>query len=154
MDNEIRQKALAYLQALINQPLCYGQKYCNTELYCFGFGDQTELISSVNRKTIGCTHFVHVLCWFKIIWKNGETRVCKYYDNTPGENFHSNIQQLLGMKVKRIGLSDKNDLWLDFGDCWVVFATFENAEESWRYFTSNSQDPHLVASDSWLEFVI
>lgn len=34
----------------------------------------------------------------------------------------------------------------------MVFATFENGEESWRYFTCNKDEPHLVASDLGLEF--
>ena len=33
-----------------------------------------------------------------------------------------------------------------------VFVTFENGEESWRFFTSNTDIPHLVASNSWLHF--
>ena len=72
--------------------------------------------------------------------------------DTPGKQFRAEIQPLLGLAVERVAVSDKNDVWLDFGDYWVVFATFENEEESWRFFASDISAPYLVASNSWLKF--
>ena len=152
METSNRQNAIAFLQTLIGQPLLYALKSPDTELYDFGFG---ELVEVVNRhgipRKIGA-HTVHALCRFQVIWKTGERRVDKYYEDTPCETFRAEIQPLLGLQVKRVALSDKNDLWLDFGDYWVVFATFENGEESWRFFTSDIALPHLVASNAWLSF--
>lgn len=140
--------ALEFLQTLVDQPLCYGLKSPNMDLYDFGFGN----LMTVQENEEVCTHVLHVICRFKVIWKNGERRVYKYTEDTPCEKFHSEIKHLIGMKVNRVALSDKNDLWLDFGDYWVVFVTFETGEESWRFFTFNMDDPHLVASNSWLRF--
>ena len=74
----------------------------------------------------------------------------RFYEDTPSEIFQKEVERLIGLCPKRVGLSDKNDLWLDFGDYWVVFATFEDGEESWRLFTPGSAEPHWVVSDSWL----
>ena len=148
----IRHSAIEFLHTLIGQPLLYAIKSRDTELYDFGFGELVEVVNRHGkRKKIG-THTLHALCRFKVIWRNGESRTDKYYEDTPCEKFRSEINRLVGLKIRRVTLSDKNDLWLDFGDYWVVFATFENGEESWRFFTSGTDEPHLVASDSWVHF--
>lgn len=153
METSIRQSAIDYLNTLIGQPLLYVLKSPDTELYDFGFGELVEVADRRGqRRKIG-THIIHALCRFKVIWRNGERRVDIYYEDTPPEEVYSKINHLVGVKVSRIGLSDKNDLWLDFGDYWMVFATFESGEESWRFFTASKSDPHLVASDNWLDFV-
>ena len=144
--------ALEFLQTLVGLPLCYGLKSPDMDLYDFGFGNMGDVMNPCGDGKGVCTHILHVICRFKVIWKNGERRINKYYEDTPFEKFHSEVKRLIGLKVRRVALSDKNDLWLDFGDCWVVFATFENGEESWRFFTSDIDAPHLVASDSWLHF--
>lgn len=144
--------ALEFLQTLVDQPLCYGIKSPNMDLYDFGFGDVISTMNLHGKVKNVCTHILHVTCRFKVIWKNGEHRVDKYYEDTSCDKFHSEIKRIIGMKVRRVALSDKNDLWLDFGDYWIVFATFENGEESWRFFVYNTEGPHLVASNSWLCF--
>lgn len=144
--------ALKFLQSLVDQPLCYGLKSPDTDLYDFGFGNIKNTTKPYRgAKEVG-TLVLHVTCRFKVIWKTREYRVDKYYEDTTCEKFHSDVKRLLGLKVRRIALSDKNDLWLDLGDYWIVFATFENGEESWRFFTSDIDAPHLIASDSWLHF--
>jgi hypothetical protein len=152
METSIRQDAVDFLHSLTEQPLLYAIKSPDTDLYDFGFGELVEVVSRRGSKRKIGTHILHAICRFKVIWKNGEHRVDKYYEDTSFEKFHAEIQHLFGLKVKRVALSDKNDLWLDFGDYWIVFATYENGEESWRFFTSNVDVPHLVASDSWLYF--
>lgn len=139
-----------FLQTLVDQPLLYAIKSPDTELYDFGFGNLVEFTNRRGKKTMIGTHILHVICRFKVIWKNGKHRVTTYYEDTPCEIFHADIQRLVGLKVRRVALSDKNDLWVDLGEYWVVFATFENGEESWRYFVSDVE-PHLIASDSWLD---
>ena len=152
METSIRQNAVDFLYSLIGKPLNYAIKSPDTELYDFGFGELVEVVNRCGKhKRIG-TQILHVICRFKVIWKKGEHRVNRYYEDTSSDEFHTEIQHLFGLKVKRVALSDKNDLWLDLGDCWVVFATFENGEESWRFFTSDVDIPHLIASDSWLYF--
>ena len=145
-------KKTEYLLALIDQPLCYGEKSPDMELYVFGFG---RLIKRENLKgqlqEVG-SYRLHVICRFKVIWRNGEHRVDIYTEDTSAEAFREGISPLIGARVKRVALSDKNDLWLDLGDWWIVFATFEGEEESWRFFTADRDASHLVASDSALSF--
>ena len=144
--------AIAFLHTLVDQPLCYGLKSPDMDIYDFGFGKVVEVFDLHGNKKRICTHILHITCRFKIIRKRGQRRVIKFYEDTPCETLHSEIKSLVGLKVRQIALSSKNDLWLDFGDYWVVFATFENREESWRFFTSDITIPHLVASDSRLDF--
>ena len=146
-------KAFDYLQILVGQPLQYALKSPDTELYDFGFGAFVAVRDYHGKDREICTHILHATCRFKVIWRNGENRVDKYYEDTPSEEFHSAIKRIVGLKVVRIGLSDKNDLWIDFGDYWIVFATFEDSEESWRFFTAYDDMPHMVVSDSFIDFV-
>lgn len=152
MEITVRERAIGFIQTLIDCPLLYAIKSPDTELYDFGFG---ELVDTLNRqgkrKKIG-THMIHALCRFKVIWKNGSRRVDRYFEDTPYEVFFSDAKRFVGLKVLQVALSDKNDLWLDLGDYWIVFATYENGEESWRLLTSNRDIPHMVASDAWLRF--
>lgn len=138
------------LERIIGQPLQYGYMNQKFGLYDFGFGDYIEIPGWNDKPRTVCPQTLHVICPFKVIWKNGEHRVDRYYEDTPSETFHIGVQCLVSRCVKRVALSDKNDLWLDFGDYWVVFVTLENGEESWRFFTPGSSLPHLVVSNSWL----
>lgn len=151
MKNETKESALEFLGILVNKPLCYGLKSPDTELYDFGFGELIKVIDRRNKEKVVANYSLHITCRFRIIKKKGDCRTNKcYYEDTPCDVFHSEIKNLVGLCVKRLALSEKNDLWLDFGDYWVVFATFEDGEESWRFFTTNTNEPHLVASDSWI----
>lgn len=145
-------EAMDYLTRLVGKPLCYGIKSPDMDLYDFGFGERVRVSSAYWGERDVCTHILHATCRFKIIKLGAEASVEIFDEDTPAERFSSRISRLVGLKVKRLALSDKNDLWLDFGDFRMVFATFENGEESWRYFTCNKDEPHLVASDLGLEF--
>ncbi len=143
---------MEYLNTLVGQPLRYGAKSPDTELYDFGFGDEIEVDSPHWGRITVCPLVLHALCRFRVISRDAERRVDTYYEDTPSEQFHQHIKHLLGFTVKRVGVSDKHDLWLDLGDYWMVFATYENGEESWRFFHYHS-DKHLVASDLWMDFL-
>ena len=58
-----------------------------------------------------------------------------------------------GLRILRTALSEKNDLWIDLGDCYFVIVTNENDEESWRIFSPGTNGPHIVATDLriWLD---
>ena len=144
---------LEFLQSLVGLSLCYGLKSPDVDLYDFGFGDTVNDMESCGETEKIYTHILHVTCKFQVVSKNGERRVDTYYGDTPCEHFHAEVKRLVGLKVRRVALSAKNDLWLDFGDYWVVFITYEDAEESWRFFTRDEKDPHLVVSDAWVQFV-
>ena len=137
-----------FLNQLLNQPLSYAIKYPDTELYGFGFGEERETDDQIMLPP----YILHVLCRFKIIYKDGSRKVQICHEDTEPKAFNKKIEPLIGLSVKRVGLSDKNDLWLDFGAYWVVFATFEDGDEAWRFFISGSDKPHLVATNEVLEF--
>lgn len=144
----LRNVAELYVQQLEGKYLCYSIKSPDTDLYDFGFSEQKE--SDLNKSDC-FWFFLHITCEFKVIRKN---QCADYYDaNTPASHFSSNMRRLIGLQVQRVTLSEKNDLWLDLGKCWVVFITFETNLESWRFFTSSSKDAHLVGSNSWLQKV-
>ena len=152
MDSYISGSAISFLQTLNNQQLCYGMKSPDTDLYDFGFGEFVEFVSRDRNTRELCTSVLHVTCRFKVIWRNKKRRILRFYEDTSHIKFHSEIQHLIGLRIQRVALSSKNDLWLDLGDCWIVFATFENGEESWRLFTLKEESPHLIASNSALVF--
>lgn len=151
MDAYIRRISLEYLNTLVGLPLIYAQKSPDTELYDFGFGKLVKAVNYGGNEREIATHILHILCRFKVIRRNCEQQVDRFLEDTPREVFNMKIKHLMGKTVKRVAISCKNDLWLDFGNHWVVFATHENSEESWRYFTSEIHDPHLVASAYWLD---
>lgn len=138
----------AFLDSIIGQKLAYAIKSPNTELYDFGFGEERE----TEDKRMLPPYILHVLCRFKIIHKEGSRKVQICHEDTTPEAFNKKIEPLIGLSVQRVGLSNKNDLWLDFGAYWVVFATFEEDDEAWRFFISGSDEPHLVATSNVLEF--
>lgn len=95
--------------------------------------------------------FIHATCRFKIINMIHKQSVNCFYENTSSELFCDAIEDSIGMEIIRIALSSKNDLWIDLGDCRIVFVTFEDNEESWRLFSSN-EEQHLVASSESILF--
>ena len=145
----LRNTAELYVQQLKDKYLCYGIKSPDIDLYDFGFSGQMEAKQNSNN----CFWYIlHITCEFKVIWKN---KCIEYYDaNTNTSQFSANIQKLIGLKVQRVTLSEKHDLWLDLGKYWVVFIAFETGLESWRFFTSSKEDAHLVVSNSWLQKVL
>ena len=145
-------EAIAYLDALVNRSLYYGKKCPDTDLYDFGFGETVKK-AGMGKRCL-CTHSIHATCYIKVLERFGERRIDLYDGKESYEEFHFKIQHLLGLKVRRVALSTKNDLWIDLGEYWVVFVTFENGEESWRFFELNNSCAHLVASDSWLDVVL
>ena len=148
-----REQALCYLENLVGQSLCYGIKSHDTELYDFGFGETKWIVDGRKRTKCINLHNLHILCDFKVIFRTENRGHKVYRSNTNHIEFEADIQNLIGFSVKRVALSDKNDLWLDFESCWVVFITHEDSEESWRYFMWGEEKPHLVVADSWQEFV-
>ena len=150
IEHDIRQESLSFLNLLIDEPLSYGIKSPDMDLYDFGFGQLLRVPTKRDLDRKVGMFALHATCRFKIIRRIREHYVQCYYEDTPAEEFHRSIKPLVGLCVKRIGLSTKNDLWLDFGDYWMVFATFENDEESWRFFAFTDDKRHLVAADSWL----
>ena len=150
--NFSKEEAHLFLEKLVNQVLLYGLKSPDTELYEFGFGELetggrlAEGNSELNK------YVLHVLCRFKVIGRGQNRQIKIYYEDTPSNEFCSEIQSLIGLKIKRVALSEKNDLWLDFGEYWIVFGTHENGEESWRFFMPNTGKNHLVVSNTWATF--
>lgn len=136
------------LREMIGCQLCYGIKSPDTELYDFGFGC---FHSDQNVKEERFPFVLHVLCPFKVI-KRSVRKYVKYYDSTTSyEQFSEDVQPLCGLKIKRIALGEENDLWIDYGEYWMVFLTYQDGEESWRLFTPYSDLPHWVASDISIE---
>ena len=145
-----RQEAEEFLRPLVGQPLRYALKSPDTELYDFSFGKPVEVTRLGIRRRIG-TYSIHALCRFKILWENSERGAEEYCENTPSEDFSIKISHLIGREIMELGLSEKNDLWLDMGDCRIVWTTYENGEESWRFLAADTNVPHLVVSNSWME---
>ena len=130
-------EASDYLQHLINQPLQYGLKSPDMDLFDIGFGEY------ININNV-CKYAIHFTYGIKLYWKNGKK---EEFDSMASHiQFNSSIKALVGAKVKRIALSEKNDLWLDMGECHMVIVTEDSAEESWRFFWPSCDRPHLIGT--------
>ena len=132
--------ATNYLNYLVGESLCYGIKSPGLNLYDFGFGNLGEA-------TEGCKYSLHIICRFKIIWKRKDRRIEKYDGETSPEEFQTKINPLLNLKVKSVVLGNKNNLHLDMGDYRIVFFTWKEEEESWRFLSFNEERYHIYASD-------
>ena len=162
-----REEALSCLRRLLGQPLLYGYKFPQwCDLYEFGFGrlvederhdDFSDLDLPKIMRDAFCeggkrAEFVlHAVCPIKVVWRGEERRVDLFDEETERETFRSVASRLAGASITRIELSDKQDLWLDLGEFWLVFVTSENEEESWRFFTADGKAAHLVASSARIE---
>lgn len=147
--NMTRDDAEKMLGCIIGQPLQYGRIYQEYGMYGLGFGPLFKVPSWNGVPKLVCPYTFHIQCQLKIIDRE-KCSAIKFMADTPPEIFTTNIMQLVCLVVKRFALSDKFDLWIDLGDYWIVFVTWEDETESWRFFTPESDDPHLVVSSSWL----
>lgn len=143
-----RAEANHVLNNLVGQPLRYGIKSPDMDLYDLGFGDDVKYVCWDGEPNEACTYAIHLTSEIHVDWKNGN--VVEYCYDTPCEEFDADIRQMIDLRVRRVALSDKNDLWLDLGRCYMIIVTHENGEESWRFFLPGSGELHLVASDLWL----
>ena len=135
-------------QQLISQPLRYGIKSPDCELYDIGFGEWVNYTDHSSKTREVCNYTIHITCRFKIIKKKGDQSTRCYFEDTPSSIFQSDIQNLIGLQVKRVTLSDKNDLWIDLDDYWIVIATFEDDLESWCFLTYDTANLYLSVSYS------
>lgn len=152
MERNGRTAANDYLAQLIGCPLRYGHKSQGCEFYDLGFGKEKTAQADQEHVSTVSQFALHVVCRFKVIWKIGDKQTKVYDEDTDTDVFSIDVKNLLGHCVQRVALSDKNDLWLDFGDFWIVFATFDDNDESWRFFLPYDPSPHFVASAFWLRF--
>ena len=136
------------IELLVGQQLRYGLKSPDMDLYDLGFGNEIVFINSNGEQQEAYQYTLHLVCGIFIYWKDGHKE--EFYGDTSPQVFQQSIQQLIGEEVRRVALSDKNDLWLDFRRCHIVIVTYENNDESWRLFTPGVDSSHLVASDRWL----
>ena len=133
------------LKVCCGRSLNSARKPSDLEIYEFCFGNRNEELG----KVLPTNYIIHALCPIKLIFRK-EKRSVVCYDDLSSEEFNSLIEPFLGKTVRRVGLSDKNDLWFDFEDKWLVVVTNEDDEESWRGFLLDSDEHHLVVSYNWI----
>lgn len=150
MDGVTKDAAEGILKPMLGQPLHYSRVHIEYDMFEFGFGPLFRQLGPNGMYRMVCPYTIHTQVPYLTIKDRKRRRAKDYYWDTTPEVFYRGTKKLIGLEVKRVGLSEKNDLWIDLGDYWIVFPTYENGEESWRFFTPGSDRPHLVASDSWV----
>ena len=148
-----RLNAECELRKLVGCPLCYGLKSPNMDLYDFGFGECKEVIDWRGGKKLLSTYVIHAVCGIKILRHHQNSGSVIYTGDSDSELFHNDIQKLLGLTVNRIALSEKNDLWLDLGEYWLILITYEDEKESWRYFAYDIPSIDVIASSRTIEII-
>lgn len=142
-----------FVSELEGWSIAYGIKSPDMDLYDFGFVKAENAIS-YDGNVDSCRYILHAMCRFEIIWQNGTKDVEAYYEDTPADVFREKVKRILGLPIRRPSLSEKNDLWLDLGECWIVFATYEEQEaDSWVLFVRGLKGPFLAATDTSAYFV-
>ena len=63
------QEAMVILSQLVNQPLHYGIKSPDCDLYDIGFGKMVDYVGLNNEIRKVCNYTLHITCRFKIIEK-------------------------------------------------------------------------------------
>lgn len=144
-----QKKAWKRLEALVDQPLRFAFLYPEWGMFDFGLGEYIVDLYGPKGVRILPKHIVHGQYRIIINQKIGQTGLHKFNIHSDPKEFRDYVSNLIGLRVKRIGMDAWNTLFLDFGDYWVFFVTEKNGEESWRYFTVPLPQRHLVASDSW-----
>ena len=127
------------LQKLVGKTLSYAIKSPDMELYDFGFGIDQDSIKEA-------LYILHLLCRFRIVYTDKQGKSKLYTEDTSSKKFHCEILPLIGQKVKRIGTNEVNDIFIDYGAIKMIVLTNADNEESWRYFSTNKDLPHLVVS--------
>ncbi len=136
---------------LCNQPINYIVKSPDMDMYDFGFGQDVITIDFNGLSTKVSKYVLHAVCNIEVMWRDKTRKSDLFFEDTPVEKATTLASCISGFKVKRVALSDKNDLWLDLGLCWIIFITNEDDEESWRFFSFSSADnAHIVATSTCL----
>ena len=138
---------------LVGLPIQYGIKSPDMFFFDIGFGDSIIVPDYDGTPREVSEYALHYECYCEVIWRDGSKQIEKLYDDTSCDKFHAIIKKLIGHPIKRVGLSTKNDLWLDLGVCWMVFITNEDDNESWRFFSLKDEEaPHIIASKVLLAY--
>lgn len=145
-----KKEANDFLQVLEGQPLRYGLKSPDMDLYDIGFGDEIERIGGKGRLIKVSKYTVHCLCRITIYWENGNKS--EYDGESYYIDFYNEIQKMTGLCIQKVELQDNNNLWIDLGQCKMLFTTVRKRYESWRLFTPGSPKEHLVAGYHWLHY--
>lgn len=146
-----RNDALYILDKLVGLPLLYGLQSPDVVFFDLGFGEYIQAKNLYGIERSVATYSLHAVCGIKIIHRKEPRHTECYFGDTPAA-FNSLLSKLTGQIIKRVALSEKNDLWMDLGDYWIVFVTNEDSEESWRYFSHLNNTSHLVFSDTWIHW--
>lgn len=162
-EGSCQNEVISFINRLVGQPFLYGYKFPQwCDLYEFGFGNLIDdredndlsdfpfgnwVNKEFNEKGKRAEYVIHAVCPIKVVWRK-KRRVERIDEDTDAESFHIIAGGLSGLKILRISLSSKNDLWIDLGEYWVILVTSENDDESWRLFTAEKRSAHLIASST------
>ena len=125
--------------------LKYGVKSPDMDLYDLGFGRDLVFRDKFGKPHNVCQYVIHIVCGIRLFWKDGRRE--EYTKDSSYLAFQNSIHKFIGEPIRRVALSEKNDLWLDFGQCSMAIITHEDADESWRLFAPYSGNKHLVATN-------
>ena len=137
-----------YLNGIVGEPLQYGIKTSDLDLFQLGFGESISVEYWKGKLVEINKYAVHFDSAVYLYWKDG--KVDMFYPDAHTSSFNLAISKLVGKIVKRIALSSKNDFWIELDNCRMVIVTRDDEDESWRFFCPRTRQPHLVASSTTL----
>lgn len=151
------EQAEAYIrERLVGQTLSLAQKARNCELYSLEFGERRAAAMWPERIDETVADFaIHALSELQIFRWGRFPGVRTFDGDSDCEDFAETTRELLGLPLLRVKIDGRNQLWLEFRDCWIRLRVLPDEEgpeecEGWRFFRQRSPQPHLVAYPSRL----
>lgn len=148
--NKYQEDALTSLSGLVGCCFRYGLKSHDMDLFDLGFGEDVCFLNCLGNTQTACRYTIHLTRGIILYWKDG--CINEFDSATEGHAFSVAVAPLIGAIVRRIALSEKNDLWIDIGLCNMVIVTHEDSYESWRFFSPGTSSPHLISSGQNIYF--
>lgn len=144
-------KARERVKAIEGQKVAYAIKSDHLDLYDFGFGEEKKAFFDKIRNEVRALppYALHATCHFVVHGPDGTQR---YFDETVTKAEFADIEkEIIGKVVLRADITPKHRLVLYIDDMVYVFIPFDDDMESWRFFSDDENERHLVVSRYTIE---
>ncbi len=143
---DLLDKARERVKVIEGLQVAYAIKSDHLDLYDFGFGEEKEAFFDriLNKMRILPPYALHATCCFMVHRADGTRR---FFDETVTKVEFAEVEkEIVGKVVHRADITPKHRLVLYIDDMVYVFIPFDNDMESWRLFSDDKNERHLVVS--------
>ncbi len=139
-----REKAsLDLLYALKGAKITYGLKSADMNFFDIGFQQKYHSNQNASKKFV-----LHIMCSFSVL--TIDNRKLTFFGDTRKETFEEFFTALIEDEIEDVCLKQENELCLKLAKHTIQIIPADDGAESWRLFDPISSNPHLVASNMWI----